>query len=232
MTDRKWKAAPWVSSWLASRTLLKLPLPSSPLILYSPILCPIAKSLENHNIFRITWQSVESSKYLHSLIFSHSTFTFSTSRHFWDSRQVGRRALPGCSPLPACSSRGLILKYGLGGWQSRLRFAGTQVQVGKPRYPNQPPCLACGKWGARPWLSSAVAGKAEASRLIRAPRPRPQTFDVLLWPWLLSKQIFGLWGLFFWAMDKSYRNSFCFKVPSREPKRGWKRYVYLIHNFE
>ena len=66
-----------------------------------------------------------------------------------------------------------------------------------------------------------MAGKAEASRLIRAPRPRPQTFDVLLWPWLLSKQIFGLWGLFFWAMDKSYRNSFCFKVPSREPKRVW-----------
>ena len=43
-----WQLAPWVSSWQASRTLLKLPLPSSPLILYKPILCPIAKSLQNH----------------------------------------------------------------------------------------------------------------------------------------------------------------------------------------
>ena len=47
----------------------------------------------------------------------------------------------------------------------RLENPGTQT------HPNRPPCLACGKWGARPWLSSAVGGKAEASRLIREPRP-------------------------------------------------------------
>ena len=51
--------APWVSSWQARRTLLKLPLPSSPLILYNPILCPIAKSLENHHPCKITCESME-----------------------------------------------------------------------------------------------------------------------------------------------------------------------------
>ena len=51
-------------------------------------------------------------KCLHSFRFSHSRFTFSRSHHFWGSRQVGHRALPGWPPPLACSRQGLDCQVG------------------------------------------------------------------------------------------------------------------------